>query len=254
MGVDSGLPDFRGNEGFWQTYPPYASRGLSFRPLARPQWLASDPAFAWGFYGHRLNPYRRTRPHDGFQILRAWDRQMSHGGFVYTSNVDGQFQCAGIDPERIVEVHGAIDWMQCVRACGIGLFPADSFHVTVDEATMRAREPLPQCPSCGALARPNILMFGDLDWNPSRAYPQEVRLNDWLQALERARPVVVECGAGVALPTVRQLGERVVQTHHATLIRIDPREPAVPPGHIGLAMGALDGLRAIQEQLERRQA
>ena len=27
MGVDSGLPDFRGNEGFWNAYPPYRARG-----------------------------------------------------------------------------------------------------------------------------------------------------------------------------------------------------------------------------------
>src|SRR5438874_2311271 len=64
MGVDSGLPDFRGNQGFWKAYPPYAARGLSFSALANPQWFTSDPAFAWGFYGHRLNLYRQTQPHD----------------------------------------------------------------------------------------------------------------------------------------------------------------------------------------------
>lgn len=119
---------------------------------------------------------------------------------------------------------------------------------------MRAREPLPTCPSCGALARPNILMFGDADWDYSRASPQEARLNDWLDAIRRARLAILECGAGIALPTVRRLCERVAQTHHATLIRIDPREPSAPPGHSGLAMGALDGLRAIQEQLDFRKA
>jgi hypothetical protein len=25
MGVDSGLPDFRGDEGFWKAYPPFAA-------------------------------------------------------------------------------------------------------------------------------------------------------------------------------------------------------------------------------------
>ncbi len=62
--------------------------------------------------------------------------------------------------------------------------------------------------------------------------------------------VIIECGAGTALPTVRRLCERVVQTHDARLIRIDPREPNVPQGHVGLAMGALEGLRAIQELRE----
>ncbi len=250
MGVDSGLPDFRGNHGFWEAYPPYAKLGLSFSSLANPKWFTSDPAFAWGFYAHRLNLYRSTHPHDGFRILHNWSQRMTHRTFVYTSNVDGQFQRAGFDPKHLLEVHGAIDWLQCMRNCGKELFTADTFQVKVDEATMLAREPLPTCPSCGALARPNILMFSDPDWDLSRAYPQEVRLNEWLQGVQQARLVIIECGAGIGLPTVRRLCERVVQTHSATLIRINPGDPAVPQGHIGLAMGALEGLRAIQDLLE----
>jgi NAD-dependent SIR2 family protein deacetylase len=69
MGVDSGLPDFRGDKGFWRAYPPYEKLGLSFAALASPRWFRSDPELAWGFYGHRLNIYRATLPHDGFGIL-----------------------------------------------------------------------------------------------------------------------------------------------------------------------------------------
>ncbi|HQP37085.1 MAG TPA: Sir2 family NAD-dependent protein deacetylase, partial [Polyangiaceae bacterium] len=53
MGVDSGLPDFRGNQGFWRAYPAYADLGLSFVSLASPGWFQRDPRLAWGFYGHR---------------------------------------------------------------------------------------------------------------------------------------------------------------------------------------------------------
>src|SRR5450432_764407 len=72
MGVDSGLPDFRGNQGFWRAYPMYAARKLDFAAMADPRWFRSDPAFAWGFYGHRRNLYRATQPHEGFQILKRW--------------------------------------------------------------------------------------------------------------------------------------------------------------------------------------
>ena len=102
MGVDSGLPDFRGDEGFWNAYPPYRHLGLSFVELANPRWFVDDPALAWGFYGHRLALYRSTRPHAGFDLLRAWISACTGGGFVFTSNVDGQFQRAGFDPTRIV--------------------------------------------------------------------------------------------------------------------------------------------------------
>jgi NAD-dependent SIR2 family protein deacetylase len=66
------MSDFRGPEGFWRNYPPYAKLGLSFEQLANPEWFKRDPALAWGFYGHGLELYRRTTPHAGFAWLRRW--------------------------------------------------------------------------------------------------------------------------------------------------------------------------------------
>lgn len=249
MGVDSGLPDFRGREGFWRAYPPYARLGLEFAAMANPRWFREDPAMAWGFYGHRMNLYRETHPHEGFAILREWSRGKTAGSFVYTSNVDGHFQRAGFDPDRIFEVHGAIGRMQCTGHCGIGLFASDPHAVEVDPGTFRAVGPLPACPACGAMARPNILMFGDGDWDSSHSDVQARRLRDWLRSLRGARLVVVECGAGMAVPTVRLACEDLVETHNATLVRLNPREPDVPFGQIALATGALEGLRAIEAVL-----
>jgi NAD-dependent SIR2 family protein deacetylase len=63
MGVDSGLPDFRGAQGFWRAYPVLAKLGLSFEEMANPAWFTKNPHLAWAFYGHRLNLYRKTAPH-----------------------------------------------------------------------------------------------------------------------------------------------------------------------------------------------
>src|SRR5271163_3550354 len=82
MGVDSGLPDFRGKEGFWKAYPPYERLGLDFVGLANPRWFTDDPALAWGFYGHRKSLYRQTTPHEGFSILRHWAQRMKRRSFV----------------------------------------------------------------------------------------------------------------------------------------------------------------------------
>ncbi len=250
MGVDSGLPDFRGDKGFWKAYPPYEKLGLNFVTLAQPRWFKTDPTLAWGFYGHRMNLYRDTQPHEGFAILLKWVARMRQGAFVYTSNVDGHFQKAGFDPNQVMEVHGSLEWSQCLRDCGVGVFHSDSVHITIDEETMRAREPLPACPSCGSLARPNVLFFNDAEWDVRRSYEQEVRFNAWLQGLGHARLAIVECGAGTAVPTVRYLCEHVVhKAKHATLLRINLRESDVPRGEIGLPLGALHALRAIDERL-----
>jgi NAD-dependent SIR2 family protein deacetylase len=251
MGVDSGLPDFRGPQGFWRAYPPYERLGLHFTAVANPRWFQQDPELAWGFYGHRMGLYRRTAPHEGFAILRRWADHMPRGGFVYTSNVDGHFRSAGFDPERIVEVHGTIAAMQCLHHCGAGIFPSDPYEVAIDESTMRAVSPLPACPKCGALARPNILMFGDSGWDSSHSDAQHRRLARWLDRLDGANVVVVELGAGLAIPTIRIMSEDFAEQLGATVVRINPRESEGPAGHIGLPMGALEALRQIDRRLDR---
>jgi NAD-dependent SIR2 family protein deacetylase len=242
-GVDSGLPDFRGPEGFWKAYPPF--RGRQFADLSTPHWFTTDPRLAWGFFGHRLNLYRAAVPHAGFGILRRWAGRMPLAYFVFTSNVDGQFQKAGFPGERVVECHGSIHHLQCVGRCGRPIWPAGGVSVDVDEATIRAGSELPACPDCGAVARPNILMFGDGGWDGDRTAGQRARYGDWLRTVRGRRVVAVELGAGLAIPTVRDECERRGQV----LIRINPREADTPAGGIPLPLGALEALGRIDALL-----
>jgi len=77
MGIDSGLPDFRGDNGFWRAYPALGRQRLPFERIASPHAFQKRPATAWGFYGHRLNLYRATTPHAGFGLLHAWAQRMA---------------------------------------------------------------------------------------------------------------------------------------------------------------------------------
>lgn len=247
MGVDSGLPDFRGSQGFWHAYPPYEKLGLDFYSLANPEWFAADPELAWGFYGHRLNLYSRTVPHPGFDLLRQWAASKAGGYFVFTSNVDGQFQKAGFHEERIHECHGSIFHLQCAAGCPGPVWPVGDRAVAVEEGTMRARPPLPDCPFCGRLARPNILMFGDWGWQPQRSREQALRLRDWLETTAGKKLAIVECGAGTSVPSVRRMSEQLLGRPGTRLIRINAREADVPSGQVGLAGSALSILKKIGE-------
>ncbi len=249
MGVDSGLPDFRGVKGFWRAYPPLAKLGLHFSDMANPHWFRRDPELAWGFYGHRLDLYRRTTPHEGFAILQRWAANMTHGLFVYTSNVDGQFQKAGIFEQRVRECHGSIHYLQCTRPCHDLIWEATGIEVPYDEQSFRAGRPLPYCPKCDSLARPNILMFGDGAWIAERAEDQADAEQQWLSPLTRGELAVVECGAGTAVPSVRWHCEQLAEQFEVPLIRINPRESQGPHGTIPLAMGALEALQGIDELL-----
>jgi len=247
MGVDSGLPDFRGTQGFWRAYPAIAKLGLSFEEMANPVWFRKDPQLAWAFYGHRLNLYRNTMPHRGFGQLLEMARGKPSGYFVFTSNVDGQFQKAGFEGERIVECHGSIHHFQCVVPCSDELWDGDKTVLCIDETSFRALEPLPQCRNCSAVARPNILMFGDRSWLGHRTEAQEERFRNWLAELagSSAKLAVVELGAGGAIATVRQTSEGVCRKLGSRLIRINPREDGVPCGEIGLPFGAAEGIQQI---------
>ena len=103
MGVDSGLPDFRGNEGFWKAYPPLAKLEVPFTAMANPQWFDYNPELAWGFYGHRLNLYRQTTPHEGFDILLRLANEKRLGGFVFTSNVQLCAKTSEFGCNRVVD-------------------------------------------------------------------------------------------------------------------------------------------------------
>ncbi|SEN32040.1 NAD-dependent protein deacetylase, SIR2 family [Duganella sp. CF517] len=248
MGVDSGLPDFRGNQGFWQAYPALARARMEFTSVASPDTFRADPSLAWGFYGHRLNLYRDTVPHAGFAILKDWGEHMDQGYGVFTSNVDGQFQRAGFDSQRIYECHGSIHHLQCLEPCDDGIWSADRFQPEVDSDACQLLNAAPTCPRCGALARPNILMFGDWGWNERRSAMQQARLHALLE--KARRPLVVELGAGVAIPSVRHFGQHVIRQFGGRIIRINPREPQVASTRdVGLPMGALAGLAAIDALL-----
>src|SRR5262249_18898068 len=138
----------------------------------------------------------------------------------------------------------------CTNDCGIGIVEPGTIELTIDEETMRAVPPLPSCPRCGALARPNILMFGDWSWDSAWTDAQIRRMDQWIESLSGAPLVLIECGAGGAIPTVRATCERLAHRLGGTLIRINPREPDVPPGHVSIPAPALATLRALDERLQ----
>ena len=252
MGVDSGLPDFRGNSGFWRAYP--ALEGYAFEEMANPRWFSVDPHRAWGFYGHRLNLYREIEPHRGFSILKSWSERCGSSSAIFTSNVDGQFQKAGFSEEMIVECHGSIHYLQEFNTHG-EIVSADTIEIRINESELRALDPLPAHPELAGMLRPNILMFGDWTWNDHRTRRQEERLNDWIEAHRESRVAIIEMGAGTTIPSVRYQSESFLsQAPHASLIRINPREAHIPERlkHRGVSLyaGALEALNLIDESLQ----
>ncbi|MBH2002784.1 MAG: NAD-dependent deacetylase [Moraxellaceae bacterium] len=244
MGVDSGLPDFRGNQGMWRAYPELGKQRIDFTEIANPAAFKYQPHLAWGFYGHRLALYRQTMPHQGFNLLKQIAEKLKLPYFVFTSNVDGQFQKAGFDPNQIYECHGSIHHLQCSEPCQLTTWSANELTPEIDHQNCQWLGQLPLCPHCGTLSRPNILMFNDYAWVSQRHTQQARRLENFLEA--HNHPIVIEIGAGTAIPTVRYFSERFAPQ----LIRINPREAMLPSkGGVSIAENAVIGIQNIYQIL-----
>lgn len=256
MGVDSGLPDFRGDNGFWKAYPPLQKLGINFKEMATPQLFNTNPRLAWGFYGLRLLQYRAIVPHNGFHLLKHWSDSLpnlTHGSFVFTSNVDGEFQKVGFDETKVFECHGSIHWLQCVDNCTPDIWSADGYTPVVDAEHCQLTGDLPKCRHCGSLARPNILMFQDWLWQADYQDVKEKALSDWLKQVKNL--AIIELGAGDDVATVRTFSEKLVRFNRGktvSLLRINPSMPDVPAdltNVYGVNLGALDALTQLNEIL-----
>jgi NAD-dependent deacetylase len=140
ISTESGIPDFRSPTGVWAQYDPMEYATIDA--------FLEDPLKVWGFYGKRLALLDDAQPNDGHRSLaeledRGWVRA------VVTQNIDRLHERAG--SRAIVEVHGSIRTSSCL-ACG----------TVVPFAEVVALLPVPACPSCGRILKPDVVMFGEL--------------------------------------------------------------------------------------------
>ena len=115
--------------------------------------------------------------------------------------------------------------MQCDSCSSV--FKADDYEVEYDSESFEAKEPLPVCKSCKKLIRPNILMFGDYDFNESRCQKQSSCYHEFLNKIHpKDVLVILEFGAGHAIPTIRNLGEQLLHYNKCDtkLIRVNLRD------------------------------
>ncbi len=255
FGVDSGLPDYRSANGFWRNYPALAKLGLSLEDMSKTAWFETDPALAFGFYRHRAKLYAEAVPHTGFAILKQWAssaERMNGRCFVFTSNIDSQFERAGFDPDtQLYESHGSLAYLQCIKNCSGGKIwsrppPATDGGDEPDPDTFRVPpESISKCKACGALSRPNVSFFSDSfqAFNKDRAHQQKARLIEFLtRASNRGhRLCVVETGCGRSIHSLRFETDELARA--ANPCAFHPDKPFTPPAQKPSA--AASPLRAV---------
>ena len=276
MGVGSGLGTFRGiAAGVW---PPLLRHpDLDFTDMSNPSWFLKpqgnserhDTAnFGYAFWAFRYHAYTSNAPHSGYTIAQQWS-QMPHikSSFSFTSNIDGHWIKAGWKETDLLECHGSIDYLQCVENCCGRIWPTDgALELQVDPITNCVTDRLPLCSDCQQLARPNVLMFGDWGFFAKRRDEQLVRYNQFRTHLSerKAKLLIVELGAGTAVPTVRYESEQlfVGERWSANFIRINPvaEHVTIPKSYakrndrhtLELTLDALTALTLIDEAFRKK--
>lgn len=194
MSAESGIPTFRGGDGFWREQDP--------AELFTPAALARDPVKVWRMYDALRMRIAAAAPHTGHYALAALGRRRIL--VLVTQNIDGLHQCAG--SEAVVELHGNLWRLRCT-GCGA---MADNMQAPLSTLP-------PCCPHCDAVLRPDIVLFSEL--------LPETMLQTALTATECCDLLLVIGTSGVVYPANALPG--LAREHGALVVEINPSGTAL---------------------------
>jgi NAD-dependent deacetylase len=219
ISTESGIPDFRSPTGVWAQYDPMEYATIDA--------FLADPAKVWDFYGKRLAMLDDAQPNDGHRALaeledRGWVSA------VVTQNIDRLHERAG--SRAFVEVHGSIRTSSCLD-CG----------TVVPFAEVVALLPVPTCPSCGRVLKPDVVMFGELLPETAIARAQHLASTAGL-LLVVGSSLEVYPVAGLPLETLAAGGSLAIVNRGST--PFDSRASVTIDGGAGETLRALAGALA----------
>jgi len=147
ISTESGIPDFRGPQGLW-TKNPDAEK------TARLEYYMADPVVRAQSWQNRLTSGMwDAEPNAGHLALAEIERRANVHTLV-TQNVDGLHHAAGSSPAKIIEIHGNVREVKCMR-CG--------WRGPMEETLERVRagETDPACLECGGILKSATISFGE---------------------------------------------------------------------------------------------
>lgn len=194
IAAESGIPTFRDAGGLWKNFRA--------EELATPQAFARDPKFVWEWYDWRRSLIAKAEPNAGYRALAELEKRTPHFTLI-TQNVDGLHDRAG--STHLLKVHGDIWTLRCT-ACG--------------RERHDLRPSLPELPpicSCGAIARPGVVWFGE-------NLPPEI----WSQAEQAASAAEVFLVVGTSALVYPAAGlVHLAKASGAKVVEVNPAETPV---------------------------
>jgi NAD-dependent deacetylase len=198
VSAESGIPTFRGKDGYWRNLDPIK--------LATLEAFVRDPELVWQWYRERRQHIRNAQPNVGHEAI-AKLAQHADEFLLVTQNVDDLHKRAGMAKAEMVQIHGDIFVTKCSR-CG--------FKQHDYEHQQELGNGIPRCSHCDALMRPGVVWFGE----PLPARESE-RVENYLQR--------DSCGVVIVAGTTATFGyiiDWALRASHrgGELIEVNPEE------------------------------
>jgi NAD-dependent deacetylase len=210
ISAESGIPTFRGPEGYWRV----GSRNYHPQELATRRAFEAAPAIVWDWYLHRYRTCQQAEPNAAHRALVEAAQLLGQRFLLITQNVDGLHRRAGSPAERLYEIHGNIAYARCSAGCA-GLTPLAELPAlqAAGGGPGELRE-APCCGQCGAWQRPHVLWVVEFYDEPLFRLESSQRA-----ASDAALLVVIGTTGGTNLPL--QIAEIAVR-RGTPLIVINP--------------------------------
>lgn len=189
--TDSGIPDYRDENGDWKRARPVMFQAFMADLHTRRRYWARS-LVGWRRFGH-------AQPNDAHRALARLGRQ-GRTEVLVTQNVDGLHQSAG--SSGVIDLHGRLDRVRCMgceRRSGRGELQKRLLDLNPRWSSLDARDApdgdadlegldfsaftVPDCEECGGLLKPDVVFYGE-------SVPRE-RVTTAMEAVERADAVLV---------------------------------------------------------------
>lgn len=214
ISAESGIPTFRGKEGYWTV----GSKEYHPEEMATQKMFQRQPYDVWQWYLYRKGVCNKAQPNPGHRAIADLEAAFADRFCLITQNVDGLHLRAGNSRERTYQIHGNIDFMRCAGECCADLFPVPPGIGAEDKNTpiTDAEKKLLVCPHCKSASRPHVLWFDE-------CYDEQFfRFQSSIQkACETDLLIVIGTSGATNLPM--QVGS-IVADRGAAMIDVNPDE------------------------------
>ncbi len=147
ISTESGIPDFRGPDGLWTKFDPEDftyQKFVSDREARKRLWQMNKTiGFGWS----------SLQPNLGHLAVAELER-IGKLDCVITQNVDGLHQKAGNSEDRVIQLHGNMQWVKCIT-CGA------RHHYEEVVKWIESGVEVPECVQCGGILKPDAVFFGE---------------------------------------------------------------------------------------------